>query len=497
MGRSLAPRLHDNTRILTETYRAILRANHAHQPITPAAEWLLDNFHVVDEQIREITNDLPPGFYKLLPKLADGPLRGYPRVFGIAWAVIAHTDSAFDLQKLTRFVAAYQNSHPLTIGELWALAITLRITLVENLRRLAEEIGERLRASPLVDALADRILGTGDRAPEPAAAILSSLTKIPWSTEFAVQLSQRLRDRDPDATPALRWLNDKLAAEGTTTDQIVRDEVQRQSALNVTARNVITSMRLISVINWAEFFESVSPVDAIMRAGSDFAAMDFPTRDLYRRAVEELARSSGHAETDVAARAVAAARQTDNTTADRYSDERPEHDPGFYLIAGGRRAFEKDLGCRVPFQARLRRLGADIGVMSYVGAIAVVAAIVLALPLLAVAHAGAAGWTLLALAIIGLVPATDVAVAAVNRALAQQVGATLLPGLELLDGVPPSLRTIVVVPTMLAGVAAVREQIERLEVHHLSNPDANFVFGLLSDWRDSATESRRERRRPS
>ena len=86
--------------------------------------------------------------------------------------------------------------------------------------------------------------------------------------------------------------------------------------MNVTVRNVITSMRLVSMINWAEFFESVSPVDAVLRGGSDFAAMDFPTRDLYRRAIEELARESGRDELDVARRAIAAARRAMDQTAE-------------------------------------------------------------------------------------------------------------------------------------------------------------------------------------
>jgi cyclic beta-1,2-glucan synthetase len=158
-GFPLAKRLHDNAKVLTECHRAVVQASLARQPITPAAEWLRDNFHVVEEQIREIKDDLPPGFYRRLPKLADGPLRGHPRVFGIAWALVAHTDSAFDIQKLTRFVEAYQRVQPLTIGELWALAITLRITLVENLRRLAEAIVAQLTASQLADLLADQILG--------------------------------------------------------------------------------------------------------------------------------------------------------------------------------------------------------------------------------------------------------------------------------------------------------------------------------------------------
>ncbi|MBW8885099.1 MAG: glycosyl transferase, partial [Planctomycetia bacterium] len=298
-GRLLNPRLYDNTRVLTESYRAIVRATSAHRAITPAAEWLLDNFHVIDEQIREIKIDLPAGFYRMLPKLASGPLQGYPRVFGVAWALVAHTDSGFDVEKLTRFVEAYQKVQPLTIGELWALAITLRITLVENLRRLAESVVAGLAARRLADALADDFLSTHQ---EPASAIIQKLHDAPWSAAFAVQLAQRLRDRDPNTTPPLRWLNDKLGAEGTTTDEIVREEVQGQSAINVTVRNVITSMRLVSTINWAEFFESVSPVDAVLRSSSDFAAMDFSTRDLYRRAIEQLARQSNCGETEVAIR---------------------------------------------------------------------------------------------------------------------------------------------------------------------------------------------------
>ena len=152
-----------------------------------------------------------PAIYRKLPKLADGPLQGYPRVFGVAWALIAHTDSAFDIQKLTRFVEAYQRVQPLTIGELWALAITLRITLVENLRRLAEAIVARLIGGPVGRcARGPDLWARPTRDPEPASAILHSLDQAPWSTAFAVELAQRLRDHDPNTTPALRWLNDKI-----------------------------------------------------------------------------------------------------------------------------------------------------------------------------------------------------------------------------------------------------------------------------------------------
>jgi cyclic beta-1,2-glucan synthetase len=485
-GRPIAPRLHDNANVLRECYRGIVQAAQAGQPISPAAEWLLDNFHVVDEQIRDIENDLPPGFYRLLPKLAEGPLAGYPRVFGIAWAVVAHSDSAFDTEKLTRFVEVYQRVQPLTIGELWALAITLRITLVENLRRLAESILARLKATELADKLADKVLNPDTGAD--ASASLQALQQAAWSTAFAVQLSQRLRDRDPRTTPALRWLDERVAAEGTNTDQMVREEVQRQSATNVTVRNVITSMRMVSMVNWPEFFENVSTVDRILRDGTNFRAMDFQTRDLYRRAVEQMARGSAADEQDIARRAVAAAHRPQNMTPDEDGKPRRESDPGYYLIGGGRENFEKEAKSRVSFKTRVLRSHSRAGVMSYIGLIALFTLVALALPLLVVWHAGIHTWVIAALAIVGFVPASDVATALVNRILTGLVGAQPLPAMDLRDGVPPDMRTIIVVPTLLTNLDEIDEQIERLEVHHLSNPDDNFTFALLSDWKDSDTE---------
>ncbi|MBH0206710.1 MAG: hypothetical protein HP498_13025, partial [Nitrospira sp.] len=159
VGRLFTPRVLDNKRVLVASYQAIARTIRDEKTITPAAEWFVDNFHIVDEQLREIIDDLPPGYYRQLPKLASGHLQNYPRVFGVAWAFVAHTDSRFDPDMLRRFVVAYQRVQPLTIGELWAVAISLRVVLVENLRRLAERIVHSRKARLEADELADSLLG--------------------------------------------------------------------------------------------------------------------------------------------------------------------------------------------------------------------------------------------------------------------------------------------------------------------------------------------------
>ena len=209
-------------------------------------------------------------------------------MFGLAWAFVAHNDSVFEPELLRRFMRAYQEIQPLTIGELWAVAITLKIVLIENLTRLAEQIMRYATARREGDILADRLLGARERTAEPISVVLAKDEHTPISGGLAVQLVHRLRDQDPRIIPALVWLEERLVAQKTTTEAVVRDEHQRQGVANVTVRNIITSMRLISDIDWSELVERISLVDEVLAAGSAFNDMDFPTRNLYRSAIEEL-----------------------------------------------------------------------------------------------------------------------------------------------------------------------------------------------------------------
>ncbi|HUD73087.1 MAG TPA: glycosyl transferase, partial [Dongiaceae bacterium] len=496
--RNLLPRVRDNARVLLADYRSIAATVLAKQAITPAAEWILDNFHVVDEQLRGIRDHLPGGYYRLLPKIADGHLAGYPRVYGLAWAYVAHTDSRFEMETLQRFVRHYQRVQPLTIGEIWAVAIHLRVALVENLRRLSQLINGSREERAGADALADRLLGLGDRPAEPAAETLDSLGDALLGRAFAVQLVQRLRGQDPSVMPALAWLESRLVAQGTSADEVVAREHQSQAAANVTVRNIITSMRWMSSIDWTVFFESVSLVDEVLRTAPGFAAMDFTTRDQYRARIELLSRRSIHTEIEVARQAVllaqGAAEQAGCAEPEAPAEtlpgvpERAREDPGYYIVAGGRRGFEKRLGFRVPLRIRLRRAYRAHAIAGYLGGIATLTALLLAALLFFTASAGAPLWLLVLLGILGTVPASDIAVAIVHRLVPLLIPPRLLPKLELAGGVPRALRTLVAVPTMLARAADIEAQLERLEVHHLANPEGDLYFALLTDWVDAAAE---------
>src|SRR5262245_60484674 len=139
-GRPLLPLLDDAAEELDAAYRFLTDATLAGSAAVGSEDWLRDNHHVVQDQVREIRQDLPRKYYFELPKLLDGPFAGYPRVYMFARELIAHTAGRFDLQTLVDFATAFQRVAPLAIGEIWAIAIMLRLALVDELRRLAADV---------------------------------------------------------------------------------------------------------------------------------------------------------------------------------------------------------------------------------------------------------------------------------------------------------------------------------------------------------------------
>jgi cyclic beta-1,2-glucan synthetase len=472
VGRDLSARVLDNSRVLDKTYYYLLEMVDEKRAITPAAEWLIDNYHIVRAQINDIRDHLPPKFYRELPKLADGPLAGFPRVYGIAWAYVAHTDSRFDAETLTRFLKAYQQVQPLTIGELWAISITIRVVLIENLRRLAARIAGSQMARREADDLANELLGLKEGPIRSVPEIIEVLKTKPLTTGFAVQLLQRLRFQDPHVDPVMQWLEAGLAEKNLIPDEIVTEEHRSQMAGNATVRNIITSSRSMIGFNWQDLFEDVSLVDVTLRTHATYSAMDFATRNRYRRGIEFLGKHSKTSELDIARLVIEKAAES-------------QRDPGYYLLTNeGRTEIERQIHFTPPWSVRALNFYRAHAVGLYVGGIFTLTFLLLWGPLRELRASGAHGWIYLA-ALLGFFPAFEVAMAVFNRVTIALLGPRHLPRFSLEHGVPESARAFVVVPTMIVKEDRIDSQLEQLEIHYLSNPEENLYFALLTDWLDS------------
>ena len=480
----LLPRLEDNGRKLEAAYRALVEALRQGRSISPAAEWLVDNYHIVEEQLREIRQDLPKSYYHELPKLASGEMEGYPRIYSVALALIAHTDSRLDTNTLKRFIAAYQTVAPLSIGELWAVAITLRLALVENLRRLAITIARARAEREEADKLADKLLELAFLQPSTVMSFLNEKLgkREELSQTFLVQLVQRLREQHPSVMPVMEWIENQTAREGASIEQVIHSEHQRQAAAQVTVGNIITSMRLLSTLDWNDFFEKVSLIEPLL--GKDpagvYSRMEFASRDRYRHVIERISKRARADELEVAQTALELAGQT--------KTEGPEQHVGYYLIDNGVPLLETTFGYQPRLTERLRRFLLRHSTAAYLGTLAVMTLLLISLLLYSMSRYGVERWVLIVTALLALIPASDLALTVLNWDVTHFFEPRLLPRMDTTEGIPENAETFVVVPTIFLSDSQVQELVERLEVHYLANQDAQVYFALLGDFPDADAE---------
>jgi cyclic beta-1,2-glucan synthetase len=475
-GRTHLRQLNDHTRALRAVYRALAEDARG-EAMPPAAEWLLDNFHIISAAARDIYHDLPPSFFKRLPRVATDEFAGFPRIYALALELIRSSDGRLDAQRLQRFIGAFQSVTPLTMGELWAWPSALKLALLDHLRVRADV----LAASRAHRIAADRLAAKMEAAPE------ETFDRWPEQIHhaFVTRLLQRSRVGGAVASALRRQLDLALEARDQTIEDAIRAEGQHQAAEQAGMANLIGSLRLISTFDWSEFFESVSLVEQVLQRdpAGVYGRMDFRSRDRYRHAVEELAAPTGEGQLLLALKSVERARQIHVQA----PDARDSH-IGYHLIGAGRREFERSVAWRPDARQRARRIFFACATPLYLGVIAAGTALLVAVAMFYAWVHGGRGASLVVVALAAVVPASELVIQLLQRMISRLIPPRRLPRLEL-DTLPASARTMVIVPTILDSVERVATLIAHLEVQALGNVDPHIHFALLSDFPDAPTET--------
>ncbi|MHB9074667.1 MAG: GH36-type glycosyl hydrolase domain-containing protein [Desulfobaccales bacterium] len=485
----LLKRLAENKAVLIGVRNLLIEAVKANRRITPAGEWLLDNFYLIEEQIRTAKRHLPKGYSRELPRLLSGPSAGLPRVYDLALETISHGDGRVDPEGLSSFIAAYQTVTDLKLGELWAIPIMLRIALIENLRRVAVRIATDRTDRNLADYWADQMTEIAAQDPKSLILVIADMARSnpPMVSSFVAELTRRLQGQGPDLALPLTWIEQRLAESGWTSKELVQSENQQQAVDQVSMSNSIGSLRFLGAMDWRVFVETQSVVEQTLRQDpcGVYTKMDFATRDRYRHVVEEIAKSCRHSESQVAHEAIQLAYE--GATREGGGD-RTAH-VGFYLIDKGLAQLERAVKLRRSPLKALRRVTSRFPLLLYVGTIMLVTAIITC-GFLVKAHAdGLSGWILGLIGILSLVGVSHLAIALVNWLATLLMKPQPLPRLDFSSGIPLEFSTLVVVPTMLTSPQNIAALIEALEVRFLANRDENLHFGLLTDFRDAPEET--------
>jgi cyclic beta-1,2-glucan synthetase len=467
--------LKDHMRALRELYVA-LAEDAQQEAMSPAAEWLLDNFHIISAATRDIHHDLPPAFYRRLPRVASDEFAGLPRIYALALELLRLSAGRLDAARMQRFISAFQQVTPLTMGELWGWPSVLKLALVDYLRVRADGLAATRQHRLAADRMAARLDSASKRANQWPADVHHS---------FVARLLQHSRSLGALSSELYHELELLLEQRGQTLEDVIRHEGQHQAAAQAGMANLITSLRLISTFDWSEFFEQVSLVEQVLQRdpAGVYARMDFRSRDRYRHAVEELAAPTGEAQLLLALKSVERARQHHVRT----PDARAAH-VGYHLIGGGRREFERSIAWQPTLRLRISRLFFATATPLYLGTIAAGTA---ALVSVALYYAWLYGWRgagLVLVALLTTVPASELTIQILQRFISYLIPPRRLARLEL-TAVPSSARTMVIVPTLLDSVERVADLIEHLEVQALGNLDPHIHFALLTDLLDAHEET--------
>jgi cyclic beta-1,2-glucan synthetase len=469
------PRLRHNIAALREAHRYIGLQAQSGYDISPAGEWLLDNFHLIEAQLQAIHEDLPRRYYRHLPMLVEEPLAGLPRIYGLAWAFVAHTDGAFDDELALRFLTAYQQARELQLAELWALPTTLRVVLIENLRRLAERVATTKAARELANLCSDRL---HTFSIESLDELLATLNRRGVGRTFLGQMAQRMADlqrtSDPLALlPYQHWLQAALPDLASLRAQEVAD----QAADNLSVSNAVTSLRAIGDADWPDIVARSSPLMQLMLGSPLFAAEHITTRDQTLHGIERLAGRCGRSETEVGHTLLSLMRSSD-----------PDTPVALYWLEGaGRPRLLQALALQEDAATAFTTLMRQIALPLYLGSLFVATASVVGLmfalaPPLAQKTPVLLPWLA---ALLMLWPASEAVVAVINRLVSESVPPQHLPRLALHHGIPAEHRVMVVIPCLLTGDDGIGALAHRLRLHYLANPERHAQFALLSDWVDA------------
>jgi cyclic beta-1,2-glucan synthetase len=489
----LLPRLADNARVLLAAYDVVTAAATPGQRIVPAEAWLLDNFYLIEQQIGLARRHLPRGYSRQLPRLADGPSAGFPRIYDLALELISHMDGRVDSDNATQFIAAYQTVEPLKLGELWAFPIMLQLALLENLRRVGVRIAQRREERDAAIIWADRMLATAEQEPKQLIQLLAEFANadVPLTAPFVEEFYERLQSQGPAMAFVQTWVEHKLFEQGVTATALSEADGRTAAANQISIANSIGSLRFIGAMDWKHYVESLSVVEQTLREDpmESYASQDFATRDRYRHVIEDVARGSTCSEMAVARAAIVLAQ----TAAQQVEAQDRSAHVGYYLIDQGRQRLERAVGCRLSWKSSIRRASRHVRLPLYLGAIllltALATAIVLSTPGLDAGRFDPGDWRAWFFALPLVIAASALAVSLVNLLVTLALPPRALPRMDFSKGIPDGHRTMVIVPTLLASPQDVDDLLEAMEIRYLGNRDPNLFFALLTDFRDAPEQT--------
>ena len=466
------PRMKENFEFIEKTYNLLGEHLKTGIDIYPAGEWLLDNFYIVEESYKRVLKDLQIKKYINLPGVSNGNYKGFARIFVIATDIVKYRDAKIDDEIINIAINGYQKRKSLSMEEIWSLSIFLQIAIIENIRNVCEKIYSAEVQKYKVESILERIIERKDvqnqtfknKRIDYINSNLYKEVKYP----FIEYMSYKLKKYGRRGIPYLNILEEQVQKNGITISDAIKKEHFDIADQKVLMGNAITSIREISRINFLNLFEKINGVEEVLKKdpANVYFKMDYRTKEYYRNAIKELSTKTKMAEIYIANTALKLASKGENKKAHI----------GYYLIGDGYNTLLKELNVKDGL-----KFSKEKKAKLYIYSVFLIP-ILLSLVLSFVLYNNLNSIFISVLGfILFLIPSSEIYVQVLNYVLIKKVKPTVIPKIDLNNGIPEEYRTMCIIPTILNNKEKVLELMEKLEVYYLANKSKNMYFTVLGD----------------
>ena len=466
------PRMLDNFEVITEVYNLLNEHIKLKIPIHPAGEWLLDNYYVIEETVKNIEKELTLKKYKNFLGIANGTNYGFARIYVLATEIVSYTDSKIDGKLLTDLLKAYQEKKKLNMEEIWNIGIFLQIAIIENIRNLCEKIYSVQIQKYKVENIIERLVENKSKDELQFNKINEYKSKVKEYGEmkypFIEYMSYKLRQFGKKAYPFLNILEEQVNKMGIDISEVIKKEHFDIAVKKVSIGNSITSIKNIQRINFIDIFESINQVDDILKQdpAQVYDKMDYKTKIYYRNKIQQISKKTKISEIYIAKKCLELAESRSGKKAHI----------GYYLIDNGYKELMEIL------QNKKTNYLSNNQKMSLYIAIKVVVSLAISALLGAYVYSQTKSVILFVLSVILMyLPVEIIFIQVVQYILSKVIKPRLIPKMDLQNGVPEEDATFVVIPTIIANEEKVEEMMKKLEVYYIANKSDNMYFALLGD----------------
>ena len=472
------PRVEENYRVILKTYE--LLNNHLKLGINihPAGEWLLDNFYIIEEAVKEIKKELPLKKYINFLGLSTGLYQGYARIYVLASEIVAYTDGKIDKTNLTHLLNSYQKKKTLNMDEIWNINVFFKIAIIEKIRNVCEKIYSSGLQKYKVENILERLIDNKNTE-ERRFTSLSNLEKNVFLEEdkysFIEYMAFKLKKYGRKSIPYLDVLEDQVEKIGTCVDEVIKKEHFDIAIKKVSMSNYITSIVELQRMNFLDIFEQINHVEEILKKdpAKVYEKMDFKTKDYYRAVVKEISKKTKISEIYIAKKALELANEN--------SEIIKKNHIGFYLIGDGKEILLERLQVKPVINNKKSA--------KYILCIFILSSLITILFELFTYSKTQNTLFSIIIAFLIYIPIMEIVIKTIQYILSKMVKPKLVPKLDFSSGIPKEYETIVVIPTIIDNTEKVKELFSKLEVFYLANKSNNLYFAVLGDCTSSKNQS--------